>query len=362
MLTCQPSQIFRNFPPVWPWSRSRTLIGLDIGEQAISFVRLQNRMKNPQVIRWGIEYFAPHIINQGRIANKSVLSTSLRGFVEKFGLKGSSVAMAVNGASVIVKRVQVPRRYQHNLEEYLLWEGGQYIPYDPEEVYFDFSLCSSKIPMVDNDDIDLLLVVSKRDAVDERRGLLEEAGLCPVICDVEALAFLNMTSMNKEVQSHSSYLVANLQGRMMNVVVMVKGEPLFVRDVSFSTIAPPTSADRNPKESYQPPEADIDHVSHGVGVSLSEKVVCFEIVSELKRTVEGAREILPDLDIKKVFLYSRHGVGLEVQEELRHTLCVPVSLVDPVSSFVFGGHKETSQQIAPFPGVAGGLALRAPCG
>ena len=107
------------------------------------FVELQNRQGRYHVGRWGFEKLEPDVMEQGRIHNRPALVAALHSLVEKHKLKSASVAMGVSGASAMVKRIHVPKCRQRDLEEYLMWEGAHYIPYDPEDVYLDFSLCSS---------------------------------------------------------------------------------------------------------------------------------------------------------------------------------------------------------------------------
>ncbi len=362
MPTVRPSTIFQKLQTFWPWSKSHSTIGLDMGSHAITFVELQHRRGRNHVSRWGSEPLEPNVIEHGRITNRSSLVAALHAFVHKYRLKGASVAMAVNGASVMVKRIHVPTRHHHDLDAYLRWEGAHYIPYDPDDVYLDFSVCSSVSQVASSEEIALLLVAAKRDAVDERRDVLEEVNVHPVICDVEALACLNLASLNEEVQTHNSYLLANLDGGIMNVVVVAQGEPLLLRDVSVPSLSNQRVADGTSENLGQPQWFHEAQASQETDSSLSEKMSWFEIVSELKRTVEGARELQPDLDIECVFLGGRGWNSSQFLEELRQSLMLPLSLIDPVASLEWSRGRRSARPLAPFSGVAGGLALRAQYG
>jgi len=334
------------------------MIGLDMGSHAITFVEVEHRRGRDRVSRWGSEPLKPNVIEQGRITNRSSLVAALHAFVHKYRLKGASVTMAVNGASVMVKRIHVPTRHQHDLDSYLRWEGAHYIPYDPDDVYLDFSVCSSVVPLDSNEGIDLLLVAAKRDAVDERRDVLDEVNVHPVICDVEALAFLNLASLNAEVQTHNSYLLANLDGGIMNIVVVANGEPLLLRDVSVPSLSNQGVVYGTSEDLGQPQWFHEVQASQETDSSLSEKMSRFEIVNELKRTVEGARELQPDLDIEYVFLGGSGWGSSQLLEKLRQSLMLPLSLIDPVASLEVRGRRR-ARPLASFAGVAGGLALRA---
>ena len=99
--------LIRESWPSWLEPKTNRRIGLDIGSGALAFVECQGRHGQSLVSRWGCHHMGPQIIEQGRIQNRPALLGALNSLVEQFGLKGASVAMAVNGASVMVKRISV---------------------------------------------------------------------------------------------------------------------------------------------------------------------------------------------------------------------------------------------------------------
>ena len=182
-----------------------------------------------------------------------------------------------------------------------MWEGPKYIPYDPDEVYLDFSLRPSILPTSTSKDLELLLVASKREAVDERKDVLENVNLNPVICDVEALAILNMVSLNNDVQTHQTYCLANIHGDMLNVAVVVKGEVLLLRDVNISSDSKRISTDSPLGYGNFVPMWEDNSTPHKEDMVLSHEEIRKNILSELKRTMEGAWELLPDLNPEIMF-------------------------------------------------------------
>lgn len=358
MPTSRPASFFQYPKIVWPWSKPNLTIGLDLDSQAITFVDLREAQGQHFVSQWGIERLAPNVIQDGRIKNRGALISVLTALVEKNNLRGASVAMGVNGASVMVKRISVSQCHQHELDEYVMWEAPQYIPYDPEDVYLDFSPCSSRV-LGETEDMDLLLVAAKREAVDERREVLEAVQLRPVICDIEGLAFLNWTSMIEVVQQHKTYLMANLRESMMNVVMVVQGEPLLVRDVTYSSVSDQDIVNMNSSDHAQTSWGNSGQRASDHESSHIENLFRFEILSELKRTIEGAREILPSLDIEQVFLAGHLAESLGLQEELRHGLSISVCHLTPATSLKQSKTQERAQALSPIAYIAEGLALRA---
>lgn len=144
----------------------------------------------------------------------------------------------------------------------------------------------------------------------------------------------------------------------MNVAVMVQGEPLLVRDVNFSSVFNQDLANMISTDTRQVLERNFETPAGDNGPSPFEKMLGLEIHSELKRTIEGAREILPDLDIEKVFLAGHLAQSFGLQEELRQNLSIPVFHLATVP-MELSRSKGRSQSLPPFAHIAEGLALRA---
>ena len=341
----------------WRGSSLHPVIGIDIGSQAITFAKIQNRQSRLRLDGWGCRKFDTPILERGRIRNQSVLIEGLRALVEEYGIRGAYVAMAVNGASVMVKRVHVPQCDRKNLDEFLIWEGPRYIPYDPDDVYLDFALSPSVSPNSSKEGLDLLLVVSKREAVDERRTLLEEVGLNPLICDLDALAFYNLASIHRDVQSHRAYILVYLQPTIMHVVVVACGEPLLIRDVDF--LIDMKLGDQPGKSDVldQKPKPDDPPEFSSENSSMWEELLGMEVLGELKRTLDGAREIQPDLKVEAVFFSSSLRIRDAFQNELSQGLMIPVFRIDALESL--RQNRGLSSE-GSFLNIACGLALRSP--
>ncbi|MDT7043822.1 type IV pilus assembly protein PilM [Candidatus Nitronereus thalassa] len=352
------AQVKQRFLPNWASARRHPVIGLSIGSEAIAFVEFRNHQGRFFVNRWGYQLLESQTLDNGRIKDRLSLKEGLRVLVEQYRLQGAHVAMAVSGASVIVKRIRVPRSHQQNLEEYFLWESAKFIPYDPDEVYLDFSLCSSSSTKVTSEEIDILLVAAKRETVDEHREVLEEVQLHPIICDVETLAILNLAQMNNEVQTYYSYLVVNIQNAVMNIAVVGQGEPLFVRDVCLSSAVGPFFTGGEFRDVRHLGLSGDSLENQVVAPSYCEKLNQAEIVNEVKRTVESARECQPNFHLERIFLSGPLGMNLELQEKISQSLMMPTSCINLFAPFNFGGRGVSKSTVESLANVAGGLGLR----
>ena len=79
------------------------------------------------------------------------------------------------------------------MEEQIMIEADQYVPYSLDEVNFDFEV--QRVNENNPEMVDVLLVASRRENVDDRVEALLKAGLKASIVDVEAFAMENAFSL-----------------------------------------------------------------------------------------------------------------------------------------------------------------------
>ncbi|MGD9388652.1 MAG: type IV pilus assembly protein PilM, partial [Gammaproteobacteria bacterium] len=92
--------------------------------------------------------------------------------------------------AAITKVIQLPASFNENeLEGQVALQADQYIPFPMEEVSYDFEVIGPTEN--DPDMLDVLLVATRTENVEQRQAAVEAAGLKTVIVDVEAFAVEN---------------------------------------------------------------------------------------------------------------------------------------------------------------------------
>ena len=103
----------------------------------------------------------------------------------------------------MVKRIRVSGVEQDALDEYLTWEGHQYIPYAMSDIYFDYwILPPPQLPLRRRN---CCLWPPSNRWLKAAKTLLEEIGVHPIVCDVDGLALMK-TIMRKALPSGESRL------------------------------------------------------------------------------------------------------------------------------------------------------------
>ena len=132
------------------------------------------------------------------------------------------------GSSVIIKRISIADMTDEELAESIKWEAEQYIPFSIDDVNVDFQKLG---PGAAEGQADVLLVAVKKDKINDYVNLVKDAGLEPVVVDVDAFALANMCELNYEVEAGITALL-NIGASVMNINILRDGVSIFTRDIT----------------------------------------------------------------------------------------------------------------------------------
>ena len=123
-------------------------------------------------------------ITDGNIEKFDEVSEAVRRLIKKSSTKNRNVAMALPPSAVITKKIVLPGGLSDTeLEMQVEAEANQYIPFPLDEVSLDFCVVGQS--QTSHGDVEVLIAASRKDRVQDRQGLAEEAGLKPVVLDIE---------------------------------------------------------------------------------------------------------------------------------------------------------------------------------
>jgi type IV pilus assembly protein PilM len=175
-------------------SRSKPLAGLDITTSSIKLIELVPSGKGYRVECYAAEPSPPNAITEKSIVDAEAVGEAVRRAVKRSSTRATEVAIAISGDAAITKVIQMPRNLNENdMETRVEVQADQYIPFPMEEVSFDFEIIGESA--TDPDMVDVLLVATRTENVDQRRAAVEAAGLKARVVDVEPFALENACNL-----------------------------------------------------------------------------------------------------------------------------------------------------------------------
>ena len=214
------------------FGRKRTVIGLDIGSGFVKVVEMDHSGDQPEVVRVAMRPLLPDAIVEGEIMDYGLVSDAVRGLFQDLGMKGAEVVTAVGGHDVIIKKIEMDRMKESDAREVIKWEAEQHVPFDIKSVELDFQILD---PNGDSMQMEVLLVAAKRELIDNKVGLLQDAGVEPVVIDVDAFALHNAFEHNYPDAQEGIVALVNVGHETTSVSILENGVPILTRDIPFGS-------------------------------------------------------------------------------------------------------------------------------
>jgi len=216
------------------FSRSKNLVGLDIGSSSIKVVELKDlgKGKGYHLVNASVEPLSPEAIVDGAIMDSGIVVDAIQRCFAARNIKASECAIALSGHSVIIKRISLPVMSEEELAESIQWEAEQYIPFDVDDVNIDYEVLEG--PSLSGEgNMDVLLVAVKKDKINDYVTVLANAGKAAGVVDVDVFALQNCYEANYEIPPDRVIALINLGAAVTNIAILQGGAPIFWRDISI---------------------------------------------------------------------------------------------------------------------------------
>ena len=343
------------------------VVGLDIGSSSVKLVRLRQASGSWELVAFSIGQLPPDAIVEGRVMNFTSVIERIREMVRETGVNGADCAIAIAGSSVIIKKLSLPEMTRAELDESIMWEAEQYIPFDIKDVNVDAQILN---PRAGQGQMDVLMVAAKKDVVTEYVSVAVEAGLRPVVVDVAMFCALNMFEVNYSVAADQTFACLNVGANSINVGVLSGGMVAFTRDIGMGGSLLTAEIQKHFNVSYEEAEA----FKTGAESSISSSTIAREVakiservsdtmVTEVQRSLDFFVATSIKSDMSRIYLTGGSAQLPALIRALERRMEVPVELVNPFRNVAVDAKKfdiDLLQRAAPVAGVAVGLALRKP--
>jgi type IV pilus assembly protein PilM len=214
------------------FGRKKTSIGLDVGSGLVKAVVIDHSKSTPELVKVVITPLNDTAIVEGEVMDHGIVADAIRQTFDALGMKSKQVVAAVGGRDVIVKKIQIERVKEAQARELMRWEAEQHVPFDMESVELDFQILD---PDGDGLEMSVLLVAAKREIVEAKRHLLDDAGVGPTVMDVDAFALHNAFELNYPDAMQGVIALLNIGNEVTNLNILDDGVPILPRDLTVGT-------------------------------------------------------------------------------------------------------------------------------
>jgi type IV pilus assembly protein PilM len=344
------------------FSKSKNVVGLDIGSSAIKLVELKEKKGGTyQLVKLGIERLSPEAIVDGSIMDSSMVVETISKLNSEKGVKNSNYATSLSGHSVIIKKISLPAMSPEELAESIQWEAEQYIPFDINDVNLDYVPLNTGT----GDNVEVILVAVKKEKINDYTSVISQTGKIPVMVDVDAFALQNAYELNSDGDENKVVALVNIGASVTNVNVLSQGNSMFWRDITFGGNQYTDAIQRELSLSFE--QAEELKRGHTIGDHTVQQVIPIlnsvseDFAGELRKTLDFFTATSGADRVDEIVLAGGGSGVLNLDAILRDKFGIPVTILDPFRRITVDESEfnpEELAEIAPSMAVAVGLAMR----
>jgi type IV pilus assembly protein PilM len=340
--------------------KKESLVGLDIGSHTVKVVEVEQLPGGGhRLVNFGISEPLHEAIVDGEIMDRQLVTDAIANLLESRGIKTRSVVAAVSGRAVIVKKIAMQTLSQEDAQQAILWEAEQHVPYDINDVSLDFEVLGP-LPN-DAKQQQVLLVAAKKDMVLSFADLIREAGLTPVVIDVDSFAIQNALSANYDFGPAEVVAILNLGSEITNINITQGGVPYFTKDLQVGGDTFIDAVQRRYNVTREVAAAALRGQRADLDVVPLVEQACESLATALERAQAYLRTTGETGPISRLMLCGGGALTPGLVPFLEARFSVPVEVANPLARIQYDpalfGDKDPAS-VAPFLTVGVGLALR----
>ena len=213
-------------------SKKTPLVAIDIGSSSIKLVQLTDfKEEQYELTHFGMMPLDKECIVEGAIKKPDQVVDALKNLIKAEKIQSRYAVSAVAGEAVFIKKIKVPLMSEEKLSEKITQEAEQYIPFDIDEVVLDFQILGKINGNKEEKMMEALLVAVQRGIIDERTDILIEAGLKPVIIDLDLFALMNAARMTNDLSSMGTIALIDLGDSFTHINIIQNGVIGYTQDI-----------------------------------------------------------------------------------------------------------------------------------
>ena len=216
--------------------KTNILIGLDISSTSVKLLELSQSNGSYRVESYAVEPLPPNAVVEKNISDVEGVGEAVKRVLSRSKSTSKSAAVAVAGSAVITKTIEMDAELtDEEMENQIIVEADQYIPYPLDEVAIDFEVLglSERNP----EQVEVLLAACRKENVEMREAALGIGGLKPAVVDIEAHAMKRAFDLVKpQLGGNPEDLVVaviDIGATMTTLSVLADDKAIYTREQLF---------------------------------------------------------------------------------------------------------------------------------
>lgn len=365
----------------------KELIGVDIGQSSVKVSKISTKNDVHKLIKYAVVPLPEATIIEDEIQDEEALKDALNEAFSQANITEPYVCLGLAGPNTIIKKLQLAGGDDEELEDQVIWEAEQYLPFPVEDCNIDWHVIGENM----GGGLDVIVVAVKKDVLYSFKSIVESVGKKVKVVDLCSIAITNIYQLasenllvseddesEDEVEDETfensvgtetkilvpSSLLIDIGSQATVFIVLKKGIPVFVKEIILGGASITEEIQRQLGVTFAEAE-DLKKMSAGEGVPDDVLMIINEIngtiVSELKKSHDFYINATSDDSLKDITVTGGSVRLPNLLEEIRSAFGVSVNVLNPFNDIEFNESDFTDEELTDMAHegvVSFGLALR----
>lgn len=317
-------------------SRTGELIGVDIGTSSIKIAALKKTKEGYNLTHIAKKTYNENLLTEGHIVDQDFVAHEIREIISKNGIKSTIAASALSSYGAITKKIRLPLTEEVDIEKVIknpsiledtgliVTEIENSIPFQLKEVYYSYYV--SGLDPEDENFINVIIVVSKKEIVDGFINTFRMAGLKLVLLDLDLICLINITEQLYGFQDYP-IMIVDLGASTMNMAIIKGTDIELTREIMFGGIYLTEQIQKALKVSYA--QAEEKKVKADPEISYLFEDFIFNVSSEINKTINFYFSIKPNEGLSRIFITGGGSLLEGIKEKIYSDTNINIEVIDP---------------------------------
>ncbi|MEA2039928.1 MAG: pilus assembly protein PilM [Thermodesulfobacteriota bacterium] len=195
----------------------QTSIGIDIGNDYVSIVYLKASFKGIQLVAHAV-----HRLEKDKAVQEKLRAVKdiVRDFLTKNRIRSTDIFVGIPRGMSVLRYAEFPLTVKDNLRETLGYEMEKYVPFSPDEVYFDYQLVEED---KEKSRLKVFLVTVKKESLEPYLDLSNQLDIGISGIEIGCTAMSNFFSHKENQYGRDPFVFGYLEDDNLEINVVSKG-------------------------------------------------------------------------------------------------------------------------------------------
>jgi type IV pilus assembly protein PilM len=366
-------------------NKETPLLAVDIGSRSITIAQLNVIDNECELVGIGVMPLPKGSVVDGLVENPDEVSDIIKKVIKREKFSSRYVVSSIPGDHGVIRKLTLSARNKEELLEELLPEVQHEIPFDIEDVRYDYHVIEKKENVLksvrsgggsEENNFDVIIAAVQEEIINNRLDTLVEAGLTPVVFELETFASVRSLEFSKGLSSTGPCVLFNLNDPNSHVSIVNNGQLAFNKRNPITNDCPTNWRQNTSRGFFKKANKIEDYFNNkfnkefqseekmDTAMSLTGKEPDMDSVEKIIDEASEAIEIFSESTNEKVKCIFTHGIGAlsnGIRRLLSEHFKIPVETINPFSSIKVDPrrfHLKELNDLGPQFAVVMGLALR----